>query len=419
MIAQIYKPVLAVGMAVLCLTANGFAQDVAVSVNTSQSGDVSVKAKVKTKELKRKLDAFSKNLSASLDNLGTNISNNVDDLVNGIVANTTNIDVQVSGSGNSYSYDNSGDDNSRSSVREKTYTKSYPIDGNDRIKLSNQYGRIVVNTWDQHQIKVDVHIRAEADNDGDAQKLIDGVQINDSKDGDQVSFRTQIERNNSSWKLWNFGGNKKHKIEIDYNVYMPARTDLNVEESYGSIQLPDLGGKVKISSSYGSVSVQNLSNWSNEIEGSYGSLKVGSMNGGRVDFSYGSVDVDECTNLKADLSYGSFKLGKLKGVGELNLSYVGGVKIDELAASFKKLNIDASYCSVAMGVPGGNNFDFDITTSYGGFSYNDDKVIITSKTPADGSKHIGSTRNYKGHFGREGSDAQIMIHTSYGGVNFE
>jgi hypothetical protein len=418
-IAQIYRPVLAVGIALLCLTTAGFAQDVVVSVNTSQSGDVSVKAKIKTKELKRKLDAFSKNLSASLDNLGTNISNNVDELVNGIVANTTNVDVQVNGSGDSYSYSSSADDNSRGSVREKTYTKSYPIDGNDRIKLSNQYGRIVVNTWDQHQIKVDVHIRAEADNDGDAQKLIDGVQINDSKDGDQVSFRTQIERNNSSWKLWNFGGNKKHKIEIDYNVYMPARTDLNVEESYGSIQLPDLAGKVKISSSYGSVSVQNLSNWSNEIEGSYGSLKVGSMNGGRVDFSYGSVDVDECTNLKADLSYGSFKLGKLKGVGELNLSYVGGVKIDELAASFKKLNIDASYCSVAMGVPGGNNFDFDITTSYGGFSYNDDKVIVTSKTPADGSKHIGPTRNYKGHFGREGSDAQITVHTSYGGVNFE
>ena len=58
---------------------------------------------------------------------------------------------------------------------------------------------------------------------------------------------------------------------------MPAKTDLNVEDSYGGIELPDLSGKVKISSSYGSVSAQNLSNPADEIEGSYGSLKVGSF----------------------------------------------------------------------------------------------------------------------------------------------
>jgi hypothetical protein len=66
-----------------------------------------------------------------------------------------------------------------------------------------------------------------------------------------------------------------------------------------------------------------------------------------------------------------------------------------------------------------NNFEFDITTSYGGFNYNSDKVTITSKTPPDGSKHIGTTRNYKGHVGKGGSDAQVNIQTSYGGVNFE
>jgi hypothetical protein len=81
--------------------------------------------------------------------------------------------------------------------------------------------------------------------------------------------------------------------------------------------------------------------------------------------------------------------------------------------------VNSSYSGVSLGVPGGNNFDFDITTSYGGFNYNDDKVTITSKTPPDGSKHIGPTRNYKGHFGKEGAEAQVNIHTNYGGVNFE
>jgi hypothetical protein len=264
-----------------------------------------------------------------------------------------------------------------------------------------------------------VQIKAQADNDDDAQKLLDGVQIRDSKEGGQVVFRTEIERSNSSWKLWNFGGQKKHKVEIDYTVYMPAKTDLDVEDSYGGIELPDLSGVVKISSSYGGILAQNLSNPNDVIEGSYGSLKAGSVNGAKLDFSYGSVDIDECNNLKADLSYGSFKLGRLTGSAEFDISYVSGFKIEDMANSFKKLNIDASYSSVALGVPGNNNFNFDITTTYGGFNYDDSKVTITSKTPADGSKHTGPTRNYKGHVGGAGSQGQITIHTSYGGVNFE
>jgi hypothetical protein len=200
---------------------------------------------------------------------------------------------------------------------------------------------------------------------------------------------------------------------------MPAKTDLNVEASYGSIELPDLDGRVKISTSYGSTSVQSLSNPSNEIEGSYGSLKVGSMNGGRLDFSYGSVDMEECNNLKADLSYGSFKLGKLKGIGEFDLSYVGGFKIGDVASSLKRLNINSSYSGAAVGISPNSNFEFDITTSNGGFNYNDNNVFITSKNPPDGSRHIGTTRNYRGHVGKGNSDARVTINTSYGSVHFE
>ncbi len=420
MIVKIYKPVMAVVMTLMACTA-GFAQEISVSVNTpSSSGNVVVKAKVNTKDIEDKTDVLSRNLVLNLNNLGSGLSDQLAGIAPKIISGVSDIlsDVKVDVNTDGFSYSNNSDDKS-GAVKTKSYTKTYPLDGNDRIKLNNQYGSIQVNTWDRHEVKVDVQIKAQAEDDGTAQKLLDGVQIHDSKDADGVTFRTEIEKLGSSWKLWDFGGNKKHKVEINYTVYMPAKTDLDVEDSYGGIQLPDLAGKVKISCSYGSVSAQNLSNPANQIEGSYGSLKAGMINGTHLDYSYGSVDIDGCNNLKADLSYGSFKLGKLTGSAELDISYVGGFKIEELADSFKKLKVDASYSSVAVGVPGSNNFNFDITTTYGGFDYDSGKAIITSKNPPDGAKHIGPTRNYKGHFGRDGSDATVNIHTSYGGVNFD
>ena len=73
---------------------------------------------------------------------------------------------------------------------------------------------------------------------------------------------------------------------------------------------------------------------------------------------------------------------------------------------------------VSIGV-GNASFDFDVSTSYGGFNYDDGKTTVTSKNPPDGSKHIGTSRSYKGHVGKGGSDATVRISTSYGGVNFD
>src|ERR1700722_16678290 len=365
MTAKIYKPVLAVVAVLLAAGTACFAQDISMSVNlSSPSGNATVKAKVKSKDIEAKARVFSKDLELSLDNLSADISDKVTKVaprieaaVNDIVSD---VDVNVSTDGDSFSYANGG-----KYEKSKTYSKSYPIDGNDRIKLTNQYGKIQVNTWDRHEVKVDVVIKAQAEDEGAAQKLLDGVHITDGKDGDDVSFRTEIERIGGGFRFWDFGNNKKHKVEIDYTVYMPARTDLSVEDSYGGIELPDLSGKVKISLSYGSVSAQNLSNPNNEIEGSYGNMKLASLGGAKLDCSYTDIGIDACGPLKADLSYGSFKMGKLNGPGEFDISYVGGFRIGELANNFKKLKVDASYCSVALGVPGSNNFNFDITTSYG------------------------------------------------------
>jgi hypothetical protein len=429
--SKIFKPTLLFSIALLVMCSAGFAQDVSVSVTTQPAAAVSVKTNFNDKDFQVKMDDFSKNLKADLKDLGKNLSLSLNEIVPKInlqlndLGNSLNININAGDFEKNHTYDNEDENNGDNiedgagKERVKNYSKSYSIDANDKIKVSNQYGKITVNTWDRHEVKVDVQIRAEANDEDYAQKLLDGVQISDSKNGDLVSFRTEIENNNGSWKIWNWGGNKVHKLTINYTVYMPAKTDLNVEQSYGSIELPELDGKVRISSSYSSVSVQNLTNPSNEIEGSYGSLKMGSMNGGHLDFSYGSVDMDETNNLKANLSYGSFKLGRLKGTADLNLSYVGGFKISELANSFKRLNINSDYSAVSLGIPGNNSFDFNVTTTYGGFNYNDDKVTITSKTPADGSKHVSSTKNYKGHFGKDGAEAQVNIQSTYGAVQFE
>jgi hypothetical protein len=346
------------------------------------------------------LKNFTYKFNDSLNNYACNINT---DMVPPIALGFKDFDTNFS-----YSPDNQQGDMAE---KVKNYSKIYSVDGNDKLKLDNQYGRITVNTWDKHEVKVDIQIKASANRDEDAQKLLDGVQISDSKSDDVVSFRTDIERMQN-------GRNKNRRIEINYIVNMPARMPLDVENSYGSIILPNLDGLVRINASYTSVVAQNLSNPANVIEGSYGSLKIGILNGGKLDYSYGSVELAECTNLKADVSYGSLSLGKVKGRADLDLSYMGGLRIGELDNSLKRLNINSSYSGLSINIPDNNNFDFDVTVSYAGFNFNSDKATITSKTPADGSKGWNPTKSYRGHFGKGSAEPKVIINSSYGSVKF-
>jgi len=434
--ARVYKPVLFV--AALFAVSSAFAQNPPKAPVAPKSNDYDFG--FKTDGLNFNLNLDLKNIDVKLNNLAPQISMLVTNNVKSIVTLkhiVPNVHVDVKGLDNLnldlndiapkidlglnmpdvQLQEHSG--HIFKSIKYKNYSKSYPIDGNDRIKLSNQYGKITVNTWDKHEMKVDVQIKAEANDDGEAQKLLDGVQIRDGKDGDLVSFRTNIEPGtNGSWKMWNWGNNKKRKIEINYTVYMPAKTDLNIEDSYGAIVLPDLAGRVKITSSYGSVTAENLSNPANQIDGSYGSLKIVSLNGGHLDYSYGSAEIEQCNNLKGAVSYGSFKLGKLNGAADLDLSYIGGFKIGEVGPGMKRLNINSTNSGISLGTPGSSNFDFDVTTTYGGFNYSDEKVTITNKSPND-SRHYSSTKNFKGHFGKGTAGAQVNIKSTYGSVKFE
>ena len=414
---KLYKQLLLTTLAFNCITLRVTAQKatVAVSVNPTVSVSTSFDDQdfaqgmaALAQNIKKNMKSLSKGISLTIDGAKINASINLDSLTTGFSFDSqTNTSVEVT------------DDDAHAAEKIKNYTKSYALDANDRIKLSNQYGRITVNTWDRHEVKVDVQVKAEAEDEEAAQKLLDGVTIQDSKSADQVSFKTEIaHQNGNSWSIFSWGHGKTHKLTINYTVYMPVKTDLNVEDSYGAIVLPDLDGKVKISSSYGSVTAQNLNNPGNEVDGSYGNMKANSINGSHVDYSYGNFDVNQCTNIHANMSYGSFKIGRLKGVADLELSYVGGFRIGELANTFTRLNINSDYSSVALGVLPDDNFSFDVTTNYGGFNFNDSKITLTTK-PSSDSRHYSSTKTYKGFMGKSGSDARIVIQTNYGSVNFE
>ena len=426
MIPKIYKPALFIA-ALLTAVQPVLAQDMADSTNNSGFDSESfnksmkvldMKVNVNTKHLElamdklgRKLDYsfkdFDKNLH--IDHLVSDITSTVNDAVHSVTLSVSDLD-------------NDGSTNisiSSPQERVKNYSKSYSVDGNDKLALDNKYGRVTINTWNKNEIKVDVQIKGTASDDETAQKLVDAISISDSKDGNVVSFRTNFgSGNNSMWNLFN-NMNDRHRAEVNYTVYMPSTMSLDLRNKYGSVSLPSLSGKVTIDNAYGSLVAKALTNPSNEFNFHYYEVNIEEVKGCDLNLSYGSLKLGTVGRLDANVNYAPIDIEKLNSSGTINARYGGGVKIGEISKALKNLDIDSKYSSVNIGLRGDENFDFDVTVKYGSFNFDDNRLKITSKSPSDDSRGYHPTKNYKGYAGNSNSNNKININTTYQSVKLE
>ncbi len=308
-------------------------------------------------------------------------------------------------------------------LKTKSYSKSYPVDKDDKLVLDNQYGKVTVNTWAKNEVKVDAEIKAYANDDAETQKLLDQTTVADSKANSTVSYTTTIDKkdgSNNMWGSWSTNGKSYvHKVEINYTVYMPAKNALSLSNRYGGVTLPDLDGKLSINTTYGNFTAKNLTNADNEITLRYSDGNIASLNGGKLNCSFGNtLKIDAANNLNLEAKYISADIAKLKSSGNISMRYGDGIKIGDLDKNLKSLNINADYADVTLGLDSKENFDFDVTVSYSTFNYGNHDVTVTSKSPEDDARRWSSTKNYKGHLGKGDPAKTVTIKSRFNPVNF-
>lgn len=409
MVLKIYKPISLLLIALLAAVQPVLAQD-----TTSAEVNATVKTSLNLgmQHLSMAMNNLNKSLNLSLKDLNKSLNIYLD---KGLKEDLKNLN-------NNIVIDLNNDNVNVQDVNEKVknYSKSYPMDANDKLSIDNKFGKVVINTWNKNEVRVEVQIKSYADNDATAQKMIDAINISDNKSGDQISFRTNFGEgsNHSIWDLFNTQ-NDHHKAEVNYTVYMPSRNNLEIDNRYGSTQVPDFDGKVNIDCAYGSFEGGALMHQSNAIHVRYGSAHIQGLSSSDVSVSYGSLDLGSADKLNGELRYSSAHIGKLKNAANIDASYAGDIRIESLDRNFNSFSYSGRYSGLKVGIENATNANFDITVRYGDFNYGDVPIEITEKTPSDDSKGWKPTKNYKGHIGRGSSDKVINISTSYGGVKFE
>jgi uncharacterized protein YcfL len=304
-------------------------------------------------------------------------------------------------------------------LKVKTFSKSFSLDKNDKVNLSNQYGSITIKTWDKNEIKVDADIKAYADNDSEAQKLLENASINATKTGDLVSFKTIInDRSSSSWSYWGSGsknGKKwRREVKVYITVYMPSSNSLTASQSYGNIVMDNFSGPTSLKVQYGNLTTGNLSNNNNYISVGYGKAVAKDIDQAKIKLEYGSgLSINSVGNLDLDVAYANVNIAALKGNVTSKIEY-GKLNINEIGNGCKIVDVKADYTDVNLGFNTSYSGEFNVATSYGGFKYGAN--VIAKKQGDD--KGYSNSKSYSGQIGK-GGVAKINITTEYGSVTFK
>lgn len=329
--------------------------------------------------------------------------------------------------------------NTKSQDQKKKYIqKNYKVSSSTKLDVNNKFGRVEVNNWDKSEFDIKVEIIGKGRNEERAQRILDEIEIDISESSGEISFQTDI----SSSKSKNEEG-----FEINYTIYMPAKNDLELKNSFGDVSMGDRSGNLDLNVAYGSFKTGNVDGFTNlklsfgsgsmndiqdgeltikyskfelenaknlELTQGFSDLELGEVNELDLESKYGGVEIEKANVIDAEAHFSGFEIEELTGSIELKCSYLGNFQIERLAKTFTLVDIDGKFGSYEIGLEPGLNANINAD-----FSFADLKVYSDVDVDFNYRVKESNRSTYKGKIGAGDENKMIRIDSSYGNLRLK
>ena len=166
--------------------------------------------------------------------------------------------------------------------KKKSIHESFNAKPGDVLYLYASEATVAIETWDQNKVDVTVTIKVRADSDEDAQAFLDNANVGIEEKPDGVKINSlicaSIQKNNNRMKV-KFDDGKWYKLrdfDIGIEVKMPKNNNLDINASYGTVAVTNVGGDVTLDAYDSYVSLGDIGGKAS-LDSQYGQLKVGNV----------------------------------------------------------------------------------------------------------------------------------------------
>ena len=344
----------------------------------------------------------------------------------------------------------------------KNINREFTTTSDGKVELTNKYGKVKENTWQNNKVKIDVTIVVNANNEAEANEAFDRISVNFMNMVGLVKAETFIQdqkKSNNWWASWN--GNSKSvscdDFSVNYVVWMPKSNDLQLSNKYGDSDLGSLSGRLDATIKYGDLRAETIER-NTTLDIAYGDADITTLSTLTADVAYGELRVKTAEKITLDSKYSDFWLntvGSLSaksryddfkigttGTLRLNSAYSDGrieavddleieadytdIKVEKAGKSvvadldysdlrigsmdgyFEKIDVDGDYSDFSVSFNGTPSFNFDVKLSYGDLRMDYDASYKEKIKESTWKKYIGTVGSGKG---------AVSVRLSYGDVS--
>ena len=327
----------------------------------------------------------------------------------------------------------------------KEFHKEYAPGPNTTLDLSNKYGDVVIASWDQNQIVIDVKVTVELPSRDKAEKLLSYIDVQFNEEGNLILAKTVID---DKFSFTGWGGDSR-KFSIDYTVKMPKSTALNLANRYGNTKINEMTGLVNIDIKYGNLTAGRLQRgnekpW-NRLNLAYGKVSIDEIgwmtlstrySGGLeikkstailLDSKYSKLNLGETSSVVGESKYDDIKIEKIKnldidnGYTDLSIGTLltklryegsyGSFSVGTIPAEFESIDLQVKYMGVKLGIAENASYELNGHVRYGGLRYNEDNFKFNRRIVENNSTDVS------GVVGKNDSPkSKVNIEASYGTV---
>jgi hypothetical protein len=183
--------------------------------------------------------------------------------------------------------------------REEVFEKAYSMEGITKISVENVNGHIEASAWDKPYFKVHALKRAEG---GRAEETLRLTEIRVKKVGDEIRIETVNPKRRRLFGFLDFGGSNAH---VDYQLQIPARTEVHFETCNGKLVANGFSGSLSGDAVNGSIELADIGGpaSASTVNGSVRLTFKGPLKKSRIETVNGSIDVafEKASSVRYDL----------------------------------------------------------------------------------------------------------------------
>jgi hypothetical protein len=260
--------------------------------------------------------------------------------------------------------------------KSKSLTYTYVLDDKTPVEIENHFGNVKVRLWDKNEIRVNVIITANAPTTEKAEEFLKIVHIETNNQSGKALFKTKMNCKSNSYKnnINPDDDENPNFLRVDYNVYMPAGHDLNLNNSHGDLYIPEFKDRLVINQKYGALYADHLANPTSTIDVNFGKAFIKSMAGGVLKANQTTLLIDKVDNVTMQNTCGRIQVLEAKGMN-LQVSYTKGFvklvnedcrfqvkyskefKLGEIGESAGQVEIESSHTNLELPLCKKGKFD--------------------------------------------------------------